>query len=352
MTKITSYVSRSVFVAIAMTLLVLASLDFVFGLIGQLNKINEIYTIKEIIFYMLLIMPGHIYDFIPYACLIGVLAGLGLLASTSELVIIRSAGVSVARIVWMALRPALVFIVIAVIVGEFVAPYAEQSAKARRDFLLYEWVKPLPKNVWSREKGNFMYVEAVKPDGVLQGVTRYEFNDQHQLLFASYTTKATYEDGKWREEDIRVTQVDEKGLIHSKIANRDWETDMTPQLFNILASEPEELSMRDLNYYVNYLEGQALSAASYSIAFWQKCLQPLATASLVLIGISFIFGPLRSVTMGQRIFSGVIIGVIFLLLQKLLGPSSLVFGFSPLIAVLIPIFLCVLVGAGLLRRAS
>lgn len=353
MHKITRYVSRTVFMAIIATLIVISSLDFVFGIIGQLKNVNDTYTIVEAVFYMALIMPGHIYDFIPYSCLIGVLAGLGLLASTSELVIIRSAGVSVARIVWMALRPAILFIFVALLIGEFVAPYAERAAEARKDFLRHNWVKPLPENVWSRESGNFMYVEAVKPNGALQGITRYQFDEQHQLLSASYTESATYNEGKWTEHNILVTQVDaEKGLTHSRIETRDWPTNMTPQLFNILASEPEELSMRDLRYYVNYLEQQQLTASNYSIAFWQKCLQPLAIASLVLIAISFIFGPLRSVTMSQRIFSGVVIGVVFLLLQKLLGPSSLVFGFPPMVAVLIPILMCVLIGVVLLRRAA
>jgi lipopolysaccharide export system permease protein len=352
MHKITRYVSRTVFMAIIATLLVISSLDFVFGLIGQLNKVNDAYTIMEAVIYMALLMPGHIYDFIPYSCLIGVLAGLGLLASTSELVIIRSAGVSVARIVWMALRPAMLFIFVALLIGEFAAPYAERMAEARKDFLRHNWVKPLPEKVWSRESGNFMYVEAVKPNGILQGITRYQFDEQHQLVSASYTETANYDEGKWTEHNILVSQVDENGLNHSHIESRNWETNMTPQLFNILASEPDELSMRDLHYYVNYLEQQQLTASSYSIAFWQKCLQPLAIASLVLIAISFIFGPLRSVTMSQRIFSGVVIGVVFLLLQKLLGPSSLVFGFSPLVAVLIPIMLCILIGFMLLRRAA
>jgi lipopolysaccharide export system permease protein len=353
MHKITRYVSRTIFMAIAATLLVISALDFVFGLIGQFKNVSDTYTITEAVIYMTLVMPGHIYGFIPYACLIGVLAGLGLLAGTSELVIIRSAGVSIATIVWMALRPVLIFILTALLIGEFIAPYADRTAEARKDFIRHSWVKPLPENVWSREAGNFMYVQAVKPNGVLQGITRYQFDERHQLISASYTEHATYVNDQWQEHNILITQVDnQKGLIHSRIENRDWQTDMTPQLFNILASEPDELSMRDLHYYVNYLEHQKLTASSYSIAFWQKCLQPLAIISLVLIGISFIFGPLRSVTMSQRIFSGVVIGVIFLLLQKLLGPSSLVFGFSPLVAVLIPIFLCVAVGVVLLRRSA
>ena len=81
-------------------------------------------------------------------------------------------------------------------------------------------------------------------------------------------------------------------------------------------------------------------------------LQPLVTGALVLMAISFIFGPLRSVTLGQRVFTGVLVGFIFRIAQDLLGPSSLVFGFSPLLAVLVPAGICALAGVWLLRRAG
>ena len=74
--------------------------------------------------------------------------------------------------------------------------------------------------------------------------------------------------------------------------------------------------------------------------------------SLVLVGISFVFGPLRSVSMGLRIFAGVITGVVFMIVQNLMGPSSLVFGFPPVLSVLIPIAICLLIGMALLRRAA
>ena len=114
---------------------------------------------------------------------------------------------------------------------------------------------------------------------------------------------------------------------------------------------PNELSIRNLYYYINYLRNQNVANNDYSLSFWRKTLEPLATASLVLIAISFIFGPLRSVTMGQRVFTGVIFGVSFAILQRLLGPSSIVFGFSPLFAVLIPIILCAAFGVYLLNKA-
>ncbi len=351
MGKITSYVSRTVFMAIALTLLVFLALDFIFGLISQLENVNEHYTAYEAFRYMLFTMPRRLYDYIPYTCLIGCLAGLGLLASSSELVIIRAAGVSVKRIAWMALRPALVFILLATIVGEFVAPYTEQMADNRRHFLRYNATQKAPQNMWNREGNEFMYVNAVLPNGVVYGLTRYKFNDQHQLQSASFSKQATYQDNYWQEEEISITYLDKDSVRTEVIPSRRWETNLTPTLFNILVVSPEDISMRNLHYYIDYLHKQNLASSTYSLAFWKKTLQPLTTAALVLVAISFIFGPLRSVTMGQRIFTGVVLGIGFMLLQRLLGPSSLVFGFPPLIAVMIPITLCVVLGVYLLDRA-
>jgi lipopolysaccharide export system permease protein len=115
---------------------------------------------------------------------------------------------------------------------------------------------------------------------------------------------------------------------------------------------PDSLSITGLWQYAHYLKDQGLSNGRYWLAFWTKVLQPLVTVALVLMAISFIFGPLRSVTLGQRVFTGVLVGFTFRIVQDLLGPSSLVFGFSPLFAVLVPAAVCALAGVLLLRRAG
>jgi lipopolysaccharide export system permease protein len=352
MRKITRYVSRTIFTAIALTLFVFLALDFIFGLINQLDSVTGNYTAFEAFKYMLLSMPRRIYDYVPYTCLIGCLAGLGMLASTSELTIIRAAGVSVSRIAWMTVRPALAFIFVAAMIGEFVAPYTEQMADNRRSYLRYNTVKQAPQNMWNREGNEFMYVNAVMPSGVIYGLTRYTFDDSNRLIEASFSKEAVYEDGAWRESDVSITRVGYEEITNSVQASRVWTSNLTPNLLNILVLAPEDVSVRSLGYYINYLDQQSLNADAYRLAFWQKILQPIATISLVLVAISFIFGPLRSVSMGQRIFTGVVIGIVFVLLQKILGPSSMVFGFPPVIAVLIPIVLCFGLGGYLLRRAK
>jgi len=116
--------------------------------------------------------------------------------------------------------------------------------------------------------------------------------------------------------------------------------------------EPDALSITGLWHYAGYLAAQGLDSGRYWLAFWTKLAQPLVTAALVLLAISFIFGPLRSVTLGQRIFTGVLVGFVFRIGQDLLGPSSLVFGFSPLLAVAVPALICLGIGLILLRRAG
>ena len=115
---------------------------------------------------------------------------------------------------------------------------------------------------------------------------------------------------------------------------------------------PESLPVRELRSYAAYLESEGLRAGDYWLAFWNKVLQPAVIFSLLLIAVAFVFGPLRESTTGFRVFSGVLVGVVFQMSLKLLGPSSLVFGFSPFWAVATPVLICLTVGLLLLRRAA
>jgi lipopolysaccharide export system permease protein len=116
--------------------------------------------------------------------------------------------------------------------------------------------------------------------------------------------------------------------------------------------DPLDLSVQGLWSYSQFLDHQGLNNGSYLLAFWKKLLQPLSTLTLVLVAISFIFGPLREVTMGFRVFIGVLVGIVFRTTQDMLGPASLVYGFDPIYASGVPILICALLGAVLLKKAA
>jgi len=352
MRKLDGYIARTVFGAVLLVLMVIVSLDLIAALIDQVGEIKANYTLYEVMVYVGLTLPGRIYDNIPFSSLVGCLIGLGMLAGSSELVVMRAAGVSIGRIIWAVMRTVFLFIIVAGLLGEYVTPYTDQIAESRRALAQGDDNALESRHgLWNREGNVFMHFNAVLPNGVLFGVTRYQFDDSQQLTSSSFSRRATYQGDHWIEEDGTVTKISAEGSTISTFNTRLWQSDLSPDLLNVLVLQPEALSIQKLYSYSRYLEQQGIESNEYWLIFWQKVLQPLATASLVIIAISFIFGPLRSVTTGFRIFSGVIVGIIFRTTQDLLGPSSVVFGFSPLIAVAVPILICFIIGLVLLSRS-
>ena len=155
----------------------------------------------------------------------------------------------------------------------------------------------------------------------------------------------------WMAEEVEMTEFSSWETTRSELTTLRWDTGITPHILTMEVVEPSQLSLVDLYRYSRYLAQQGLDSDDYQLALWNKLLQPAAIAGLVLVAISFIFGPLREGTMGFRIFAGVIVGIVFRTSQDLLGPASLVFGFSPLYAALAPILLCIFAGMLMLSRA-
>ncbi len=353
MVKLDRYIGTQVFFAILGVLGVIVGLALLFAFIDELGDVEGSYGLLDAAWYVLLTLPRRLYEMLPMAALIGCLIGLGTLASNSELTIMRAAGVSISRIVWAVMKPMLVLMLAGVLIGEYVAPWSENVAQANRSMAQGGGeAQSAKRGLWHRQGQEFVHINAVQPDGVLFGVTRYEFDEERRMQSASFARRAQFQGDHWQLEDVATTRFGERGSEVIKQASERWDIELQPQLLGTVVLEPEALSITGLWRYIQYLSEQGLNNGQYWLAFWTKVLQPVVTAALVVMAISFIFGPLRSVTLGQRVFTGVLVGFVFKISQDLLGPSSLVFGFPPLLAVLIPAAICALAGAWLLRRAG
>lgn len=353
MVKLNRYIGSSVLLSILAVLGIIVGLGLLFAFIDELGDIERNYRVQDAAWYVLLTTPRRIYEMLPMAAMIGCLVGLGTLASSSELTVMRAAGVSLMRIVWAVMRPMLVLMLAGILLGEYVAPWTEGMAKSyRAETQGKDDAQSGKHGLWHREGREYIHINAVTTRGVLRGVTRYRFDEQRNLLSSSFARLASHQGDHWVLEDIRVTHFEKQQTRIETLASQRWDVELDPQLLSTVILEPESLSISGLWRYTHYLAEQDLNNARYWLAFWVKVLQPLVTAALVLMAISFVFGPLRSVTLGQRVFTGVLVGFVFKIAQDLLGPSSLVFGFSPLLAVVVPAAICAGAGLLLLRRAG
>ena len=373
MQRVSNYVGKQVYFAIAIILFGFVSLELMFRLIGEMKNVEGNYTIAKAIYFELLNTPEFIYDLMPMVGLIGCLAGLGSLAGTSELVVMRAAGVSIVRLVIMTFKPALVFLIIAMIIGEFVAPSATQYARAMRELALNDNYQVDVKNgLWLRDGDSFLFVNTASTSGFMQGVRIFEYVDQRleKVIFAQ---SARYANHQWRLSKVKIittsyqldalddaaaalsqANVDFSQLpLHLNIeqaAEIDWQSELAPDLLAISAIRPSRLKMQDLWRYSAYLKQQKLNSIEHDLAFWKKAYYPLIMLSLVLVGVSFVFGSLRESTMGYRLFIGIMTATLFKILQDSLNPITIIFQLQPVISMLIPAILSVLAGIFLLSR--
>lgn len=346
------HVSRTVLAAMAIVLLLLLGLDLVFSFIAELEDLRGNYRVPQALAYVLLTAPRRAYDLLPVAALVGGIVGLGLLASHSELTVMRAAGVSIRRIVWWVIKPALLLVAVGLLLGQWVMPAAEQRAEILRAEALGRQLQAGHlRSYWHREGDEFLRIGRVAPGGHVQEVTLYRFAADGQLASVVAAAEGRYGADGWMLSEVASTMLSADGVVTvRRQSSLHWPSQLTPDFLRLVTLKPEYLSLTRLYRYADYLQAQGLEAGVYFLEFWKKALSPLATLSMVLVACAFIFGPLRSVTMGLRILAGIFAGLAFRYGQDFLGHASLVYDFSPLLAAAVPIAVCLLLGGWAIAR--
>ncbi|MCY4046424.1 MAG: LPS export ABC transporter permease LptG [Cellvibrionales bacterium] len=356
MTVISRYIFKQVASATAVVLLVVFGLDIIFRLANELQQQAGNYTLSKALFYVLLGSPLQFYSVMPLIAMIGCLVGLGSLASSSELVVLRSTGLSTTKLTWIAMKPTFVFLISAVLIGEFIAPRSEMMADNLKTLAKSGSNKiDLKKRFWLRDDNRFVYVNSLTPHQSLIGVHLFSFNNEQKLTKIEIANTAEFTGKHWLLTDVQTTYFVGDGKTTDAIKEEHlhqviWDTSIKPELLKVAIAQPRDLPMRELFKYSQYLESQSLNPIEYQLAFWEKVFYPFMVISLILVGIAFIFGPLRQVTMGFRLFCGVMVGVLVKTLQTAVGPFSMVFDINPVFAMAIPSIITALIGLYLLSK--
>ena len=350
--RLDRYIARNVLGAILVVQVVLLGLDLVISYINDLDDVEGNYGALQVLFYLLMRLPWRFYQYAPVAVLIGALIGLGSMASSNELTVMRAAGRSLTRILWGVMKPIILVVVVVLLIAEYVSPRTEQFASAwRLEQLQGEGAVLTQRGGWQREGDSVYRFGAIRADDTVVDLTRYRFEGR-ELREAVTAERAVWRDGRWLLEDVGITRFYEDRTEAERLDEQSWQTTLTPAQLNRLLMPISIQAPSELWAYARFLQDQGLQATQPLLYFWQKMLMPLTMASLVLVAASFVFGPLRTVAAGTRVFYGVIVGLTFKYMQDLLAPASTVFGFSPAWAVLAPTLLSAGLGLYLLRRSG
>lgn len=346
------YVSQAVAFGTLTTLSVLLALFVLFAFMDEVGDIGKgAYGVVEALQYVLLRMPGLIYQLFPVSALLGAMLGLGTLASNSELVIMRASGVSLLRITWSVMKVGLMLMAFAIVLGEAVAPVSERYAERMRAVAIStEIVMQNGEGIWARDGLDFINIKNTYANGRIGDVYIFELNDSSRLDRLIVAKEALFQAGRWILKDVQFSRFEATRVNVTHQDRFEWSSSLTPELLGVVAVKPESLTIWGLYQYIDYLQNNGLSSERYELAFWTKALAPLVMVVMVFLAVPFVFGPLRSVGVGHRILVGSLVGISFHLANQIVNYAGLVYALSPALSAAVAPVVFLALAVWLLRR--
>ncbi|MCE2706007.1 MAG: LPS export ABC transporter permease LptG [Proteobacteria bacterium] len=326
------------------TFLVLFSCVMLFAVFTILGESSDIgkgnFTIFSMGVYITALMPSFAYLLMPLAVLIGVMLGMLSLVNYSEYAIIRTSGVSLKKITAILFIFGAFFSVLTFTLGELVAPNADHFAKVYKMTKLRQLVSTnLHSGIWSKDGYNtFINIKQVMPDNTILGVNIFYYNESLVLQQYISAIEGSFDANTkvWNLKNVAVLDYTKQNIEAVKFQNYSWKTSIDPAYFNILVIAPEDMSIFALLKYMHHLEQANQSINRYEIAFWNKLIYPIACLSMALLAIAFVPNNRRNVNLAAKLTVGIIIGVAFFFVSKLVGYMALLFAWNPIASSLTP----------------
>jgi lipopolysaccharide export system permease protein len=110
---------RSVFFVLVAFLAIFAFFD----LMGELQSVGRGgYRLQHAFLYVVMGLPGYVYELMPIAVLIGTIYTLAQFAARSEFTIMRISSMSTRMAGWILFKIGILFVLITVLFGELISP--------------------------------------------------------------------------------------------------------------------------------------------------------------------------------------------------------------------------------------
>ncbi|MCB5227705.1 LPS export ABC transporter permease LptG [Alishewanella sp. 16-MA] len=346
------YIGRTILMTSVLTLTVLIGLSSMFRFIDQMRSIGRgYYDMVHAALFTLYSVPGDVVIFFPMAALIGGLIGLGMLASNSELVVMQAAGLSRLNIISSVMKSAVLMVLVMMAIAEWGAPVSDRAARELRIKAISDGnLFAARQGVWAKDGDSFVNIKEVDDVGNLQELTIYQFDENLALQQKITAISAVYIEDAWRLQQVTALNFTSEQIIRVEAESQRWRSTLTPEKLGVVTVKPEMLSLQGLMEYVDYLQQNGQDASRYQLAYWRKVLQPVTVGAMLLLALSFIFGPLRSVTMAARVLLGILTGFGFYMSNEVFGPLALVYQLPPLAGAAIPSLLFIGISLYFMRQ--
>lgn len=345
------YLAKEVSLAVLLVLAAFLALFSFFDMVGELREIGKGgYQLHHALAYIVLRLPGRVYELMPIAVLIGGLYALSTLARHSEITVLRASGLSTGRLLLTLFQIAAVFGAVTLVTGEFIAPPAERAARQLRLSAVGGLVaQEYRTGLWVKDGMTFVNVRSVTPDNQLRSIRIYEFNDQAKLVSVSEAGEGEYlPPASWKLKNVVKTELDGNRGSVSTQPEIVWKSALNPDILGVLLVKPESMSLLHLTSYIKHLRDNKQTTQRYEIALWKKMIYPVAALVMIALALPFGYTHNRVAGVSLKIFSGVMIGILFHMLNGLFSSLGAINSWPPFSSAAAPSLLFMVAAGGML----
>jgi lipopolysaccharide export system permease protein len=335
---LSQYLMRTILTSTALVLVVLLALAGLFEFISQLEDIEGSYKTPQAILFAALRLPNLAFEMLPVSALIGSLLGLGGLAANSEIIVMRSSGLSVRKLAGMVAIAGFVMLIITGLLGEFIGPPLDYYARNMRNEARYgQDDNRFGSETWVKDGPVYLHLERVNAEFDFGNLYLFRFNSDNELASIAKAENAGLgDDDRWLLENFRETQFRGDGVqaVASTVTVESFE--VNAEMLGSTMAKSSSLSVRGLLSYVDYLQRNDLDAGIYVSELWYRASRTAAVMIMPMLALAFVFGSLRSGGAGARLMIGVGIGLAYYLISEMLANSGQVFDLNPAFVAWLP----------------
>ncbi len=304
----------------------------------------------------LLRAPFLAQEAIPFAVMFGGLLTYFRLTRNHELVVIRSAGVSV----WQFMLPALLVVVMVGIAKVTLLSPLSSLLLQQFEELEVRYLKGRSSllavsssGIWLRqtygETGQaVIHAESIAPDGVeLRDVIVFLLADQDSFLGRIDAKTARLGDGRWDLTDAWLTGPEKPGEF---VSSRSLATDLTPDKIQDGFASPETISFWGLPRFIKTLEATGFSALPHRLQLHALIAEPVLLIAMVMIAASFSMRLSRRGGAPLLIGAGVLTTFVLFILTEVVHAIGLGGGVPVILAAWTPAGVSLLAGVALLMH--
>jgi len=342
------YIAKTLLMYTLVVFMVWLSIYSFFNFLSELNSVGKAnYTILHASQYIILQMPEVAYDQASALILLGCILGMGHLATTGQLLVLRISGLSVLKITWLTVKNSILFLIVLIVIGESLAPVLTQYAEMDRSRALGQnsYVGNQA-GFWIRDGDNFINVENNLDGSLFTGITLIEVNKNNKIKQIVNSDTGIFDGKSLNLNETEIYSINEKSdfeNISLKLRNKyNKSVAFDKDLIASLEKEPKDLSTLTIIKQIQFLTENKLRAGVFQVELFNRLVKPISLIAMILIAMLFIFETSRDATLGRKIFLGVAIGISFELISRLGGAISLSMEFSPFLSSFTPPLLAII----------